>query len=178
MITRLLLLCMVMSGFLAGVAHAQAPRPRPQIDIGQKIKSDLENGFTQATGVKATGDLGYDLLKMLDAKLLPDLTYAKALADANGNKLTSACWGAWISVINTNQKAVTNQDGSPQDPPDPHLITDLERAIDIRNALQPDAPFMVACSPVANLIKTDVINFIGKVVGGGLSLSQLVPGLL
>jgi len=112
---------------------------------------------------------------MLDGKLLPDLQYAKGLADANHNDLTSACWSAWIDLINTNENAVKNPDGSTQDPPDPHLITTLERAIDIRNALQPSAPFMRACSPVANLVKTDVLNFIGQVVGGGLSLTKLVP---
>jgi hypothetical protein len=179
-VTNILLIAFACSLFLASSqAFAQTRRAADPIQqIGDKLKA----GFTAKTGVQATGDLGFDLLRMLDAKLLPDLQYAQKLADANKNSLTSACWGAWIGVIQTNQTAVQtkNADGTSTDIaiPDPHLITDLERAIDIRNALQPDAPFMRACSPVANLIKTDVMNFIGQVVGGGLSLTKLVPGLL
>jgi hypothetical protein len=170
---RILIAAFLCSTFLASAAQAQTKKQ--PIDLGQKIKTDLENTFTQTSGVKATGDLGFDILKMLDAKLLPDLQYAKGLADANGNKLTSACWQAWMDVITTNETAVKKPDGTAADPPDPHLVTDLERAIDIRNALQPSAPFMVACSPVANLIRTDVTNFIGQVISGGLSLTKLVP---
>jgi hypothetical protein len=178
-VTKVLILAFACSLFLAsGQAFAQTRRTDPIQQIGDKLKAD----FTAKTGVQATVDLGFDLLRMLDSKLLPDLQYAQKLADANNNSLTSACWGAWISVIQTNQTAVQtkNADGTATDIaiPDPHLITDLERAIDIRNALQPEAPFMRACSPVANLIKTDVMNFIGQVVGGGLSLTKLVPGLL
>lgn len=172
--TRIVIRILLFAFVCSLLAFSQAMAQTKRGDIGQKIKSDLENTFTQTTGVKATGDLGYDLLKMLDAKLLPDLQYAKALADANKNDLTGSCWQAWIDIITTNQTAVKNPDGSSKDPPDPHLVTDLQRAIDIRNALQPSAPFMVKCSPVANLIKTDVVNFIGKVVGGGLSLTSLL----
>ena len=177
-VARILIAAFVCSLLASASARAQG-RLHPL--TGDPIR-DIRGAIEQQTGVKTTGDVGFDLLKMLDAKLLPDLQYAQKLADANGNKLTSACWGAWIGVIQTNQSAVqtTNTDGTKTDMavPDPHLITDLERAIDIRNALQPESPFMVACSPVANLIKTDVLNFIGQVVGGGLSLTKLVPGLL
>lgn len=168
---RILLAAFVCSLLADGQALAQSSRARPALtgNIVNDIKSDLKQN-----GVTPTGDLGYDLLKMLDAKLLPDLTYAKKLADANGNKLTSACWDAWINVIQTNERAVVDANNNPQDAPDPHLVTDLERAIDIRNALQPSSPFMVACSPVANLIKSDVTNFIGQVVGGGLSLTKIM----
>ena len=179
-IVRLLLLAVLFAAFPAQAQNKNfnLKTADPLQQIGDKLKQD----FTAKTGVQATGDVGFDLLRMLDAKLLPDLQYAKKLADANNNSLTSACWGAWIGVIQTNETAVQtkNADGTTTDItiPDPHLITDLERAIDIRNALQPSSPFMVACSPVANLIKTDVMNFIGQVVGGGLSLTKLVPGIL
>jgi hypothetical protein len=163
---------------ISSSAFAQTKKPLltgdPIKDL-QSIKADVQGDFTKATGVKATGDLGYDILKMLDAKVLPDLQYAKKLADANGNSLTSACWAAWITIIETNQGAVTDPTTKAViDPPDPHILVDLQRAIDIRNALQPSSPFMVACSPVANLIKTDVQNFIGQVLGGGLSVAKLL----
>jgi hypothetical protein len=42
-----------------------------------------------------------------------------------------------------------NADGTTSDMtlPDPHLVTDFERMVELRNALQPDSPFMTACSP-------------------------------
>lgn len=158
----------------ASPAMAQVKLVKPTGDLAKDIAAATGKP-SSSSSVSLTGDPAFDLVKMLDSKLLPDLQYAKQLADANHNTLTSGCWGAWIDLINTNENAVKNPDGSPQDPPDPHLVTTLERAIDIRNALQPSAPFMVACSPVANLIKVDVLNFIGQVVGGGLSLTKLVP---
>src|SRR5215475_6860874 len=148
-------LSLVLGLILITSAHAQAPKPKL---TGDPIK-DIKSAFEQQTGVKATGDIGYDLLQALDVKLLPDLQYAKKLADATGNKLTGGCWQAWIDMIQTQQKAVQNQDGSPIDPPDPHLITTFERFVDLRNSLQPESPFMIACSPVANLLKSDQRSF-------------------
>lgn len=161
---------------------AQTPKPRPvapnPIDqFNQKLKDD----FTHDTGVKATGDLPFDLLRALDAKLLPDLQYALKLAQATGSNVTAPCYQAWIDMINTQQTAVQqkNPDGTTTDIPipDPHLVTDFERMVELRNALQPESNFMTKCSPVANLIKQDVISFMGKVISGGAGLATLVPGL-
>ena len=84
-------------------------------------------------------------------------------------------------MINTQQTAVQtkNADGTTSDMtlPDPHLVTDFERMVELRNALQPDSPFMTACSPVANMVKQDVVGFMGKVIAGGAGLATLVPGL-
>jgi hypothetical protein len=163
-------------------AMAQAPRPRAPApaqppDLIQKLKDD----FTAKTGVQATGDLPFDLLRALDKKLLPDLQYALALAQATGSKVTAPCYQAWINMINTQQTAVQtkNADGTTSDMtlPDPHLVTDFERMVELRNALQPDSPFMTACSPVANMVKQDVVGFMGKVIAGGAGLATLVPGL-
>ena len=56
-------------------------------------------------------------------------------------------------MINTQQTAVQtkNADGTTSDMtlPDPHLVTDFDRMVELRNALQPDSPFMTARSPVA-----------------------------
>jgi hypothetical protein len=169
---------------LAGSAQAQTPRPRPgatmtqpQIDIIQKMKDD----FSAKTGVQATGDLPFDLLKALDAKLLPDLQYALKLAQATGSNVTAPCYQAWIDMINTQQTAVQtkNADGTTSDipVPDPHLVTDFERMVELRNALQPESTFMTKCSPVANMIKQDVVSFMGKVISGGAGIAALVPGL-
>jgi len=146
----------------------------PIEQFNQKLKDD----FTAKTGVKGTGDLPYDLLQALNAKLLPDLQYALLLAKATGNNITAQCYQAWIDVITTQQTAV--QTGTPPTDipiPDPHVITDFERAVELRNMIQPDSKFMTACSPVANLIKQDVLSFMGKVVGGGAGLLTMIPGL-
>jgi hypothetical protein len=61
--------------------------------------------------------------------------------------------------------------------PDPHLVTDFEKLVELRNSLQPESPFMIACSPVASMVKKDILGFIGTVIGGGAGLATLVPGL-
>jgi hypothetical protein len=181
MVSVVLVTAFALSFLVAGgAAQAQTARRQPVDPLSQlvdKAKAD----FTKKTGVEATGDVPFDLLRALDAKLLPDLTYAKKLADATGSKVTSTCYGAWIDMINVQQTAVQtkNADGTTTDlaTPDPHLITDFERAVELRNALQPDSPFMVACSPVANMIKQDVVQFMAAVVAGNVSIATLVPGL-
>lgn len=179
-IVKILILAFAVS-LLVGSGSAQAQSRRQQVDPFAQIVDKAKADFTKKTGVQATGDVPFDLLRALDAKLLPDLTYAKALADATGSKVTAACYGAWIDMINVQQTAVKtkNADGTPGDAmpvPDPHLITDFERAVELRNALQPDSPFMTACSPVANMIKQDVVQFMAAVVAGNVSIATLVPG--
>jgi hypothetical protein len=167
-------------GLMMTPAMAQTPRPRSANPIEQ-FSNKLKQDFTTVTGAPATGDLAYDLLQALNIKLLPDLQYALLLANATNNKITANCYQAWIDVINTEKTAVQTKsaDGTMTDiaVPDPHIITDFERSVELRNMLQPDSAFMTACSPVANLIKQDVISFMGKVVAGGAGLATLVPGL-
>lgn len=177
-LTRLLLLALLVGSF---PAFAQAQNKNFSLkpaDPLQQIVDKAKADFTAKTGVKATGDVPFDLLRALDAKLLPDLQYALKLATATNNNITAVCYQAWIDVITVQQTAV--QTGTPPTDipiPDPHIITDFERAVELRNMLQPDSKFMTSCSPVANLIKQDVINFMGKVIGGGTSLMTLIPGL-
>ena len=175
MLVRFFLLAVLVGIFPAQAQNANFNFKKDPIQQGiDKIKQD----FTKKTGVPATGDVPFDLLNALDAKLLPDLQYALKLATATNNNITAVCYQAWIDVINTQQTAV--QSGTPPAAipiPDPHIITDFERAVELRNMLQPDSKFMTSCSPVANLIKQDVLNFMGKVVGGSASLATLIPGL-
>ena len=166
MIIRIVLLF----AFLAGTP-AMA-----QTKLTGNIVKDIQSATARPTGQAGTGALN-DILGALDEKLLPDLQYAKKMADASGSKVTAPCYQAWIDIIQTRQKAVTNADGSPLDLPNPRLITDFEKAVELRNALQPDSDFMRMCSPVANMIKQDMIAFIGKVLAGGAGLATLVPGL-
>lgn len=150
---------------MSSEAMAQQARPKLLIDpLG-----------LNKTGI--TGDVGFDIAKALDAKLLPDLQYAKKLADATGSKVTGPCYQAWIDMINTQQNAVKNADGTEMAVPDPHIITSFERIVELRNALQPDSAFNIACSPVASMVKRDIIGFMGIVISGGAGLAALVPGL-
>jgi hypothetical protein len=117
-----------------------------------------------------------NLLGALDAKLLPDLQYALKLAEASNSRVTAPCYKAWIEIISTRQAAV--KEGDQAIPlPDPHLVTDFEKLVELRNSLQPESPFMIACSPVASMVKKDILGFIGTVISGGAGLATLVPGL-
>lgn len=118
-----------------------------------------------------------DIIKILDAKLLPDLQYAHAMAMASGSNVTAPCYQAWIDIIQARQKSVTNPDGTEMPAPDPHLVSDFEKAVEIRNALQSDSKFMIACSPVAQMVKKDVISMMGLFISGGAGLAALIPGL-
>lgn len=123
-----------------------------------------------------SGSIG-NILAALDAKLLPDLQYALNLALASGSKVTAPCYQAWINIIETRQKANVDASGTPLVLPDPRLITDFEKAVELRNALQPDSDFMIKCSPVASMVRKDIVAFIGIVLSGGAGLATLVPGL-
>lgn len=133
-------------------------------------------GLNAKVNTAASGG-AVDLVKALDAKLLPDLQYALLLATATKNDTTAACYQAWIDIITTQQTAVKDAQGNPITMPDPHLITTFEQLVEIRNALQPQSAFMRACSPVANMVKMDVVAFMGIVISGGAGLATMVPGL-
>ena len=169
-VTSVLLVAFALSFLVAGSsAMAQAPK-RPQITL------PFDPLGLNKPGAQ-TGDLGYDLLKALDAKLLPDLQYALLLAKATGSNVTAGCYQAWIDMITVQQSTVKDSTGAEIPTPDPHLVTDFERMVELRNALQPDSKFMVACSPVANMVKQDVVRFMGVVISGGAGLAAMVPGL-
>lgn len=174
-LARALLCAFALSFLLPGAAAlAQGKKQAFPLPIPlPNLRTDSTDAVQSAGSPKGLNDL----LGALDVKLLADLQYAKKLSDAAGNKITGNCYAAWIDIIQTRQKAVTDDKGNPVDLPDPHIITDFEKLVELRNALQPEAPFMVACSPVASMVKTDILGFIGKVLGGATALTTLVPGL-
>lgn len=100
--------------------------------------------------------------------VLADMKYAKAMADqANtpGSKLRSSCLAA-IITIKEQQETVKGPDGNPMTPPDPHVITDLEKAAEIIDGLQATSPIMVACVPAANAAQQNALNFVNAIVTG------------
>jgi hypothetical protein len=171
-IPKVLLLAALASGLLMWGGDVRA-----QTKLGPIATKILEGGANNAGAAASTAGIPKDLLGALDEKILPDLTYAKAMADATGSVVTGNCYGAWIKIIQSRQQALKDASGQPLALPDLHLITDFERAVELRNALQPTSDFSIACSPVANMVKKDILNFIGVVMGGGASLSLLGVGL-
>lgn len=153
-------------------AISRTPAPRP----GIKLPFDPLGLNGKVPGTTSNDPL-QGLLDALDVKLLPDLQYALKLATASGSKVTAPCYQAWIAIIETRQKAVADDQGTAIPEPDPGIITKFERLVELRNALQPDSPFMIACSPVASMVKKDIVGFIGIVISGGAGLATLVPGL-
>ena len=143
----------------------------------QRLKLPIDPLGLNAKSSPTSSDPLENIIGALDAKLLPDLQYAKMMADASGSKVTAPCYGAWIDLINVRQKAVSGADGNPLPFPDPGIISKFERIVELRNALQPDSAFMVACSPVASMVRRDIVGFIGIVISGGAGLATLVPGL-
>lgn len=162
---------------IASPASAQPKHKTYVMQTRPRLTGDLKADLGNLSGTKITGSPISDLIGALDVKLLPDLGYAKALADASGSKVTGPCWGAWIDVINVRQKAVKAQDGTDMPYPDPAVMTNFEKLVEIRNMLQPDSDFMIKCSPVASMVKKDIAGFMGLVISGGAGLATLVPGL-
>lgn len=170
-VIKVIVAAVLLAGLFAGDAHAQGIKLKP---LTGNLGNDL--GITRPTGQAGAGTL-QNILGALDDKLLPDLQYAKKLADASNSRVTAPCYQAWIDIIVTRQKAVVGPDAQPLDLPNPRLITDFEKAVELRNALQPDSPFMIACSPVASMVRKDITGFIGAILAGGAGLATLVPGL-
>ena len=173
-IVRILLAVLVLS-FPVAMAQAQTTlRPPP------KLTGDIVKDIAAATGKPSplTGAAVTDLQNFLNAKFLPDLQYALKLAQASKNTITADCYQAWIDIITTQQGAVMDNQTPPQTlpMPDPHVITEFEKLVELRNALQPESPFMIKCSPVASMVKKDIAGFMGLVITGGAGLATLVPG--
>jgi len=166
-VVKVLIAAMLLSAFLfADPAMAQG-RPKLPID---------PLGLNERSSIRSGGPLE-DIIGALDAKLLPDLQYALKLATASGSKVTAPCYQAWIDIINVRQKAVQGPDGQDMMMPDPAVVTKFEKLVELRNSLQPDSEFMIKCSPVASMVKKDIVSFIGVVISGGAGLATLVPGL-
>jgi hypothetical protein len=166
-IVRLIMLI----AFLA-VSPALAQQPKLTGNIVKDIQTATGRAPSPLTGAPVT-----DLENALNAKFLPDLQYALKLATAANNKVTAPCFQAWIDIITTQQKAVQDANGADLPMPDPHVITEFEKLVELRNALQPESDFMLKCSPVASMVKLDIAKFMGVVITGGAGLATLVPGL-
>jgi hypothetical protein len=115
------------------------------------------------------------LMQALASVTLEDLQYADNIAVAQKNEVAHQCWAAWITLIKAQQSANVDANGNPIQPPTIHLFTDVERAIDLVNALQPTSPFAVACAPLANQIRMNVLQLITTAATGALLGGLTIP---
>lgn len=176
MFRQILVVCVVCFAFSPAWAQRAddmaTPRSAPRL-TGNPVR-DIKTAIVNRA---ADGEGDNDLLGALDAKLLPDLKYALNLANKANSKITGPCYAAWIEIIEARQSANLDDQGNPVTPPDPGLITKFEKLVELRNTLQPDSEFMLKCSPVASMVRSDIRKFIGMVLTGGVGLASLGLGL-
>lgn len=110
-----------------------------------------------------------EILARIQSVALADLQAASTDAKATGDMVTAPCYDAWIGLIEAQQKAQTNP------MPDPHVITGFQRARDLVNALRPGSPLNTACAPLAEELKQDVLDLLGKVAAGAITINTLIP---
>jgi len=124
--------------------------------------------------------------KRIQAVALPDLVYAKALADsaaisnpAGGGGGRSQCLSAIIDLNKQTSGANVpkNPDGSAVPLPDPHVISGAEMAAEIIDELGPNAPVMQRCAAAANAAKMNALAMVNAIVTGAVSFAGIGAGI-
>lgn len=173
---------------LAGDADAQQPRPRP-VPTPQPVFCDplkLIPGCTEHETADTDNLSPAVIWKRIAAVSLPDLTYAKALADsaaisnpAGGGTGRSACLAAIIDLNKqtSGTNIPKNPDGTPMPFPDPHLISGVEMAAEILDELGPNAPVMAKCAAAAQAARMNALAFVNAIVTGAVSFTALGAGI-
>jgi hypothetical protein len=171
-------------GIVNGVLHGySAPQAGPAADtkppvavlaalaLGTALFFAPSNAEAQIASKAPSpkGTIASDIYKKIQSATLADLQYADNLAVASGDQIAHACWAAWAEQIIAEQKA----NAAP--PPEPHLITDIQRMINLHNALSPTGKLAVSCAPLANAVKLSIFNLLGQAALGTLALPALVP---
>lgn len=146
---------------LPTLSYAQG---RPQL-TGRPIE-DIKAAI-DGNGVTTT-KASPDLISKIQQVALADLQAATADAKATGDTIASNCYDAWIGLITAQQSA----QGAAM--PEPHVITSFQRQRDLINALRPGSPLKVACSPLAEELKADVLTLLSKIAGGALTLPAML----
>ena len=111
-----------------------------------------------------------DLWQRILAVTLPDLQYAKALADASGTpgaKLRSQCLEALITTVQqANGANLKNPDGTPMPMPTPHVVSSIEQAAEVIDNLQATSPIISSCAAAANAASVQTTQFLGALLAG------------
>lgn len=170
------------------LAQSAKTAPKPIIELngpcnplGDTRPQCQEQGSPAPLGISPTAPLGALWARIVDKDLPADLTYAKALADAAatpGSKLRSQCYAA---LLTANQQAngsnLKDGNGNPLAEPNPNLFSELEKASQVIDNLQPTSPVVSGCAPAAQALKMDVLNFINTIVTGA-AIKTLTAGVL
>jgi len=101
------------------------------------------------------------------AKILADVTYAKALAKASSNDVTLPCWTAWVDLVASQTAPLKDDAGNALAMPDPHFFVAAERASEFINQIQPNSKLYIGCSAALNQSKMAVGQLISAVLSGG-----------
>jgi hypothetical protein len=120
------------------------------------------------------GNLVSRTIAKIQTAALDDLQIADAIAQAQGDAIAHSCWAAWINFIKQEQ-SVLNPGGKAVVLPTLHLLTDFQRARSVLQALQPTSPLTVACAPLANAVKMDVVQLLTTAASGVLLQGMLLP---
>jgi len=121
------------------------------------------------TAKKPSGTILSDIYTKIQSASLEDLKYADGLALATDDTIAHTCWAAWIAHIEKEQKA------NNLPPPEPHLITDVQRLLNMNSALSSSGPLAVACAPLSNKMKTDVFSLLSSVALGSIVFPAIFP---
>ena len=179
------------------LAFAQSTRSAPKTAPAVETPSDClpldprpacKNGVFSPnapipiTPSNSTASLSALWAKIIDKDLPTDLTYAKALADnaaTPGSKLRSACYAALLTANQqANGSGLTSGSAPLTEPPAPaNVFSELEKAAQVIDNLQPTSPVVSGCAPAAQVLKMDVLNFISTVVSGA-AIKTLTAGVL
>lgn len=127
------------------------------------------------THAGALSDTANAVVAKIQKATLQDLQVADQIAVAQGDQIAHACWGAWIDFVKREQAVLLDAKGDPIPLPTVHLLTDLQRVRGLLQALQPTSPLSVACAPLANSVKMDVIGLLTKAAGGALVGALALP---
>lgn len=114
-----------------------------------------------------------DIWSQIQSASLGDLEYAAALATASGTPggiARGKCWSEWANLIKAQSGSSAAMNGMKLEGSNV-AFTRAEQLAQFADALQTDSPFMQACSPVAQRLKTQVFSFVGLVLKSGVTLA-------
>jgi len=146
---------------ISGPAFAQLRKPQITGNIVEDTKANL--GISSGKAAPSP-----DLISKIQQVALADLEAASADAKATGDTVAAPCYDAWITLIKAQQSVNAGS------MPDPHVITFFQRDRDLVNALRPGSPMKVACAPLAEELKQDVLTLLSKIAGGALTMPALL----
>lgn len=109
------------------------------------------------------------------AKIVPDATFAKALADSHGDLLASNCHAAIVTLA---QAQLVQLKALPTTLPNPHFITTFQIGRDVTKLTSGGIPqpLAIGCAALAQDVRLDVLALVNKMIGQA-GVAALTGGL-